>query len=338
MRQHDAQVVVPWRRSVSDLGGARRRKRTIGRRGLVRSRSSSDPSSTSWRTALRCGATRATFPRGACGHVRYHCRLIGGIDGEMIASQPLDCNHVACTQERCGVRNRIIRHRTAPGIEERQPWSAGSACHGLGMKASIGWIMVFAGTVLTHGKHRHGRRGAVVRDGADDGKPWSAVRAVRQGIAITAIGGLQFMAIGTRGHVWRDEGNAPARLAWSDGEAGVSCKGISRLVTRLMTASGGASRSRVARNRPTCSRLPLPRSAPPDCRSTRSPLRETSCQGVHEGTKAHSLDNALDPNPGRVLMARPAHAYTERRGSTAWGEGPGARALRRCKLGLVPPQ
>ena len=27
------------------------------------------------------------------------------------------------------------------------------ACHGLGMKASIGWIMVFAGTVLTHGKH-----------------------------------------------------------------------------------------------------------------------------------------------------------------------------------------
>jgi len=84
--------------------------------------------------------------------------------------------------------------------------------------------MVLAGTVLAHGKRRHGRGGAVVEHVADDGKPRSAVRTVRQGIPITAIGWLeQFtQAICARGHARRDEDVAPqALMAWGDDELGI---------------------------------------------------------------------------------------------------------------------
>src|SRR5437867_2993310 len=143
----------------------------------------------------------------------------------MIAPQSLDRYHVARTDEPSGLHNRIVGYRTAPCIEERQPRPAHRAGHGLGVKAPVRWIMVLAGTVLAHGKHRHGGGGAVVGHVADDGKPRSAIRTVRQGIPIAAVGWLaQFtQAIGARGHVRRDEDVAlHAPMAWGDDEPGVS--------------------------------------------------------------------------------------------------------------------
>src|SRR5262249_51531821 len=131
-----------------------------------------------------------------------HRRLIGCVHGQMIAPQSLHCDHVARTEERRGVCNRVVGYRTAPRIEEHQPWSAHRAGYGLGMKATVRWIMVLAGTVLAHGKRRYGRDGAVIWYILDNGKPRPAVRTVRQGIAIAAIGWLeQFtQAICARGH------------------------------------------------------------------------------------------------------------------------------------------
>jgi hypothetical protein len=92
------------------------------------------------------------------------------------------------------------------------------------MEATIRWIMVLAGTVLTHGKRCHGRNGAVIWHVLDNGKPRPAVRTVGQGIAIAAIGWLaQFtQAIYARSHVRRDKGMLlQAPMAWGDDEPGV---------------------------------------------------------------------------------------------------------------------
>src|SRR2546429_4511478 len=109
----------------------------------------------------------------------------------MIAPQSLDRYHVARTDEPSGLHNRIVGYRTAPRIEERQPWPTPRAGHGLGVKAPVRWIMVLAGAVLAHRKRRHGGSGAVVGHVADDGKPRSAIRTVRQSISIAAVGRLE---------------------------------------------------------------------------------------------------------------------------------------------------
>src|ERR1700743_2498102 len=57
----------------------------------------------------------------------------------------------------------------------------------LRVKASVGGILVLGAARITEVESSHGCVGAIVGNGLDDRKTWSAMRAVRKRITVTAI-------------------------------------------------------------------------------------------------------------------------------------------------------
>src|SRR5581483_4174937 len=94
---------------------------------------------------------------------------------------------------------------------------------GLRVKAPIEGIVIFRLAPRAHGKYRHRRTCAVIRNIAHDSEPRTAISAVDKRIAIPAVGNITHFpqTIRTDGHVGRDQGaHLLAATALQDAEIG----------------------------------------------------------------------------------------------------------------------
>ncbi len=76
-------------------------------------------------------------------------------------------------------------------IREPDPWPAFRACVGLGVKAPVVRVLVLGPAGGAHLERGHRRRGAVVGDARHDREARAAVGAVRERVAVTAVGGIE---------------------------------------------------------------------------------------------------------------------------------------------------
>src|SRR5829696_2580176 len=90
--------------------------------------------------------------------------------------------------------------RRAVRLHPFQPdcWSAGRTRDRLRVKATVGWLYIFAVTVGAHGEVRHCRIDTVVGNFLHDGEAWSAVRAVREWITVSPLVRIEYFRT-TRG-------------------------------------------------------------------------------------------------------------------------------------------
>ena len=115
---------------------------------------------------------------------------------------------------------------------EPEPWTAVRAGIGLGMEAPIRRIPVLRRAGRAEREDRHAGVGAVIRDGADDAEPGSAMGAVGEGVTVAAVGRIEYLVqtIQAGCHVRRDERSPGIGLAVANAE--------SLLVTHQRDGSG----------------------------------------------------------------------------------------------------
>ena len=107
------------------------------------------------------------------------------------------------------------------GVQIDRPGPAHRAAIGLGVVAAAADVPVLGGAVGTHDKPGHGGGRTVVGQAADDGKPWPAVGAVEEGIAVPpALRVLHFFQAGSAGgQVGGNQGGSLSPRTGPDGKA-----------------------------------------------------------------------------------------------------------------------
>ncbi len=163
-------------------------------------------------------------------------RRVGGVAGEVETADALHRQDQALAQPPAGELDRIPRSGArrvqdpSGRILQPHPRAAGGAGVRLGVEAAVGGIAILALAVRTHPESRHAGVGPVVRDGPHDRQARSAVRAVDERVAKSAVARVEEFAparlAGRR--VGNDPGadlspctrdDAKTRRRWSRGEA-----------------------------------------------------------------------------------------------------------------------
>jgi hypothetical protein len=225
-----------------------------------------------------------------------HRLLVCRVAGEVVAAEALDGDDPAGAEQRHGVLQR-----------QREPRAAGRARVRLGVEAAVGGIPVLAETVRAHRKAGHRRVRAVVRNGADDREPGSALRAVDERIAVPAVRGIEELAqaVVARRHVGRDQRRAAARGARRHREALLSTR-RERLRRHRLDARErrglGAQRSRERVERQAFA-LGLDHDPAAVVQHEAAEL-VPPCEPVHERPEADALHDA--PNAKSTTLSRHA--------------------------------
>jgi hypothetical protein len=152
-----------------------------------------------------------------------HRRLVGGIDGEVVATEAFDRNDLADTQSSDRDVDRVAGDQPSSTVECHESWSTRWAAHRLRMESPVGRVVVLRLTRPAHREASHRRTRPVVGDVADDRVARTAIGAVGERVAEAALGGLADLshAVRTATGVGGDQGIAAnRRLARNDHEAG----------------------------------------------------------------------------------------------------------------------
>src|SRR5215216_2392856 len=72
-------------------------------------------------------------------------------------------------------------------------WSAHGACHGLRMKTSICWILIFSFAIGTHRKRCHRGLWAVIGNVFDNSETWPTVGAVDERVSVAPIVRVEYL-------------------------------------------------------------------------------------------------------------------------------------------------
>ena len=152
----------------------------------------------------------------------------------MKSADALDRDDLPGSNEGCGGLYRVtisgnVRERAARAFKPNLRAAFGAGI-GLRVEAAAGGIAVFRKAGRAHRELRHARGGAVVGDRADNRKPWPAIRAIGEGIAVATVGGVADIreAGGAGCGVGGDAGSDRAALAFDDPEAGAIEGGFER--------------------------------------------------------------------------------------------------------------
>jgi len=128
---------------------------------------------------------------------------IACIAGEVIAAEALDGNDLAAQQARQGFGDGVARH--IPQRELRTAYGTGIR---LRMEAAVGRVVVFAPAGRAHFKSRHAGVRPVVGQMARQRIARAAMRAVDEGVAPAAVGGIEQLgeAVRAGGGIGRHRG------------------------------------------------------------------------------------------------------------------------------------
>ena len=142
-----------------------------------------------------------------------HRALVGRRAGEVVAADPLDRQDRARDEHPGGGLDRVAvarprRERLAGGVDQGDPGPALGAGVRLGVEAAVERVLVLGPAALAHVEGGHRGQRAVVGDAGDDRKAGPAVGAVREGVAMAPVGGIEDLgeALGAGGEVRGDEG------------------------------------------------------------------------------------------------------------------------------------
>ena len=127
----------------------------------------------------------AAFPRTQPAH-----RLWAGcVTGEMEPAQPLDGQHLACQKAIHRARQRILGQKSAGRIGQVKGGAAPGASDRFRMKAPVCRVFILPRAVRAQREGAHGCMDPVIGEILDQCEPWSAVGAVGEGVAISALAG-----------------------------------------------------------------------------------------------------------------------------------------------------
>ena len=158
-----------------------------------------------------------------------HCGITGGVAGQVVAADPLHCQHLPVIQEMDGRGDRVVRTGRTPSLAlEPQRGAAVGAGDGLGVEPSVGRVLVLGPAGGAHREAGHGGRGPVVGERGDDGEAWSAVRTGDERVPVATVGRVEQLAhaVVAQGRVRRYQGPGPVdALAGDDPELGYLDRG-----------------------------------------------------------------------------------------------------------------
>ncbi len=154
-----------------------------------------------------------------------HGRGRRGVAREVVAAQALHRHDPSLAQGQRRRRDRVGAQAGGLPGRAQQPHARPAARAGdrLGVEPPVGRVFVLPPAVGAHREAGHRRGRAVVRHVAGDRVAGPAVRAVREGVGVAAVGRVPHLAQALRagGEVGRDRDPAdPLALARDDGEPG----------------------------------------------------------------------------------------------------------------------
>jgi len=135
---------------------------------------------------------------------------------KMEAPEPFHRKNLPCLETGNGFANGVLAVHGFPlGVGKPDAGAADRATRRLGMETSVAGVFVLRAAFVAHGKRRHRRFRAVVRNVLDNGVPGTAVGAVDKGIPVTAVLRIAQLAqaVVARGQVRRHQHGSSALLA-----------------------------------------------------------------------------------------------------------------------------
>ena len=241
-----------------------------------------------------------------------HRLLVAGIAGEVKPADALDRDDQPVGQPSRRTVDGVDRARYSGPLstraDEPHPRAAPGAGVGLGVKATIGRVVILPPAFVAHLEARHRRGRPVVGDAGDDREPRPAVGAVDERVAVPAIRGVeqlrQALPAGGRVGGHRSVGRAAPR-ADHDPEAGFAERGH-RLGPDALDL-GQRRRFPLDASHEALHRVGLALNFEQDAvlvveHVAGQPLLVR--EPVGEGAKTHTLDRALDTGPGAHARAR----------------------------------
>jgi len=143
----------------------------------------------------------------------------------VVTSEPLDGDDLPFLQSDADKGARIVYRYLVPlGVSDPESRAAPGASCRLGMESPIAGVDILSLTGYAHGESGHGRAFPIVGNTANDGEPWTAVRAVEEGITVaTLVCTVELAeALRTGGHIWcHEDAHVVSCLAWLDGKRGI---------------------------------------------------------------------------------------------------------------------
>ena len=214
-------------------------------------------------------------------------RLVAGVAREVVAAEALDGEDRAA---------RAADRPPRSGIDSRGP-QAGQAIGSAWKRRSSG-ILVLAPAVGAHRERRHRRVRPVVGDGAHDREARPALRAVRERVAVAAVGRVEQLAqaVVAGGHVGRHERGRADRHARVDREmpSRRRARAARRRRSSTRASAGASARSAAAKASSAAGSPSASISTPSPSFRTKpaSPCRAR--EPVDERAEADALDDAAD--------------------------------------------
>ena len=114
-------------------------------------------------------------------------RLVGGIDREVVAADPLERDDVPGAQQRSRLGQRLARPLAPSRIEQPELRAAGGAAQRLGVEASVRRIVVLRLALGAQGEAGHRRAQPVVGHRLDDGEAGAAVGAGDERVPVASV-------------------------------------------------------------------------------------------------------------------------------------------------------
>eukprot|EP00825_Cyclidium_porcatum_P012782 TRINITY_DN16687_c0_g1_i1.p2 TRINITY_DN16687_c0_g1~~TRINITY_DN16687_c0_g1_i1.p2 ORF type:complete len:426 (+),score=47.11 TRINITY_DN16687_c0_g1_i1:3-1280(+) len=253
--------------------------------------------------------------------------FVAGVGQQVEAAETLGGNDPALAQGPGGRRQGLaaVDQRRPRAVPEFQAGPADRAGIRLGMETPVQGVLVLRAAGLAHHEAPHGGVRTVVGERLDDREARAAVGAVREGVAVASIRGVEDLRQTVRagGDVREDEGRRPAAVAVAlpDLEA-VVADGIEK---RGLEAVNRGDRGLVTADCREEALQSFARALHLDLHALEGiddPAFETVLEGqaVDEGPEAHALYRALDGD--LQPLARPGRDRPNGPRGNGFGEHP----------------